>query len=84
MVLPQTDAVGARVVAERCRLAVERSHLEARSAESSGPAITVSLGIATFPDAQVKNAEDLIRVADEALYASKRGGRNRVSGGLVK
>ncbi len=39
--------------------------------------VSVSIGVASFPrDAQIK--EDLIIKADEALYASKRTGRNRV------
>lgn len=40
--------------------------------------ITISFGIATYPD-HGNNAEDLISKADQALYHSKRAGRNRVT-----
>jgi len=41
-------------------------------------AITVSLGIATFPSAQVDSIDSLIQQADEALFRAKQNGRNRV------
>ena len=42
------------------------------------PAVTVSIGVATFPlDAVEGDAP--VRAADEALHASKRNGRNRVT-----
>ncbi|MFN8609111.1 MAG: diguanylate cyclase [Vulcanimicrobiota bacterium] len=45
---------------------------------NQGVQVTASIGLACYPsDAQ--NKADLTRVADEALYVSKRGGRNRVS-----
>jgi two-component system cell cycle response regulator len=40
--------------------------------------ITVSVGVATFPSAQVDDVDSLIRQADEALYRAKQNGRNRV------
>jgi diguanylate cyclase (GGDEF)-like protein len=69
LVLPGTDAATAAHVAERLRGAI---------ADMPGsPAITASLGVASFPDAAL-NAADLIAAADEALYAAKQEGRNRV------
>ena len=44
---------------------------------SALPRLTVSIGVATFPD-NGRTMEEVIRAADEALYAAKRGGRNRV------
>lgn len=41
--------------------------------------ITVSAGVATFPDC-VQDPEDLLQMADEALYRAKQSGRNRVVG----
>lgn len=47
----------------------------------SGRIITVSIGIAGLPDAQINTKEELIRCADYALYKAKRGGRNRIEMG---
>ncbi|MDX2052063.1 MAG: diguanylate cyclase [Polyangiaceae bacterium] len=79
LVLPQTDAAGALVVAERCRIAVEAMRFPMPWGRDEGPPITVSLGVASYPDPRIKSAEDLMRMADDALYASKRAGRNRVT-----
>ena len=45
--------------------------------------ITISIGLAAFPE-DGKSPEDLLRSADEALYESKRTGRNRVTAYLRK
>ncbi len=73
VILPETDSGAARTTAERIRAAVEA----ARFQTELGPLkVTLSLGVATFPDvATTKQA--LIDQADQALYAAKRGGRNR-------
>jgi diguanylate cyclase (GGDEF)-like protein len=76
--LVDTDAEGARLVAERMRERVERLGIEHR-ASSAAPHLTVSLGVATVPSAADLRPEDLVRSADQALYAAKQGGRNRVA-----
>lgn len=77
MVLPNTDAAGASVVAEMARIAVEALQIP----HSTHPRInvTVSVGVAsqTF-DSTNQTPEDLIRHADQALYNAKAAGRNRV------
>lgn len=73
LILPQTGREGAAVAAERMRAAVEK-HTFPLAAPG---AITVSLGVAVYPD-DAADAMGLIRVSDEALYAAKRAGRNRV------
>jgi diguanylate cyclase (GGDEF)-like protein/PAS domain S-box-containing protein len=71
LVLPATDRVGAMVVAERVRAAIEGTQgLERR--------ITASLGVAVL-DAEHVDPASLLAAADQALYHAKRGGRNRVS-----
>jgi diguanylate cyclase (GGDEF)-like protein len=73
IILPQTDREGAVVVAERMRASVEEKAFPLAPQGS----ITVSLGVATFPD-DAEDANGLIQASDRALYAAKRRGRNRV------
>jgi diguanylate cyclase (GGDEF)-like protein len=70
VVLPQTGAEDARDVAERLRAAIGEARVE--------PGVTVSVGVATFPR-DGEDADDLVKAADDALYASKRAGRDRVT-----
>jgi diguanylate cyclase (GGDEF)-like protein len=77
LVLPETDAEGAMVVAERVRRAIESA------VTPVGPGqplrVTISLGCATSGGkAPFVGAADLLESADKALYAAKRSGRNRV------
>lgn len=72
-ILPQTDTEGALVVAERMRLSVAQHDFPLASAGT----ITVSVGVATFPD-HASDAHSLIMASDRALYQAKRMGRNRV------
>lgn len=72
-ILPQTDTEGALVVAERMRLSVAQHDFPLASAGT----ITVSIGVATFPD-HAGDAHSLIMASDRALYQAKRLGRNRV------
>jgi len=69
------DLEKAQVLAERIRNAVEQHQFEAR--ERIIP-VTVSIGVATFPDSRVRSAGDLIVQSDETMYEAKRSGRNRV------
>lgn len=70
VVLPGCGPQEARVIAERLRSAV--------AAASSKAAITASAGVATFPS-HARDADSLVRAADDALYRSKRGGRDRMT-----
>ncbi|AWN16467.1 sensor domain-containing diguanylate cyclase [Salinisphaera sp. LB1] len=80
MILPQTDAQGCAVVAERVKEAVA-------SIDGLACPITVSIGTATFePARSVREppaGDSLIEVADKALYAAKAEGRNRVAVGCT-
>jgi len=72
LLLPETGAAQAELLAERLRREVAKSPL----AEVSHSA-TVSIGVATA-DETMTGISDLIKAADQALYAAKRSGRNRV------
>lgn len=76
LLLPDTDKRGAIVVAEKVRAVVER-HVFAAEDGKETRRITVSAGVAAFPD-DVAEMDDLIDSADIALYRAKENGRNRV------
>lgn len=71
VILPNTEAPGALVLAERFRCAIEGAQWPRR-------AITISVGAATV-SAEIKDAKTLLGAADKAMYAAKAGGRNRVA-----
>ncbi len=74
LVLPETDAAGARVIAERLRAAVAAASY---ATEQGALRVTVSLGVSTAPG-DGSSLEALIEAADRALYRAKQAGRNRV------
>ena len=74
LLLVETDAEEALVIAQRLREAVEGHPIRAYDETVQQ---TVSLGIATFPH-DGETLEELMQRTDEALYAAKRAGRNRV------
>ena len=75
MVLPGASVDDSEKVAERLRRVIEESHFVV-GAKSIG--VTVSIGVASFPGCMASDETDCVRMADEALYAAKAGGRNRV------
>jgi two-component system cell cycle response regulator len=75
LVLPGTTLAGGITVAERLREDVRAISFKPPLEQLS---ITISLGVATFPSAQIEDEDSLIRQADEALYRAKQNGRNRV------
>ncbi len=77
MILPDTDQSGALIVAERIRQAVEDLGLK-HEASYAARVVTISVGAATATSANLDAAE-MLKVADTALYSSKREGRNCVT-----
>jgi diguanylate cyclase (GGDEF)-like protein len=77
--MPHTDMAGCRLLAERLRAAIEnfRCSLE----DGTILTVTASIGVAVLSEklqGEQFSGEWLIKCADEALYAAKRNGRNRV------
>jgi diguanylate cyclase (GGDEF)-like protein/PAS domain S-box-containing protein len=78
VLLPETDSVGAVHVANRIRCKIDRQQIPHRSS-SVCPFVTASIGVATcIPNAN-SQISNLIQAADEALYESKRLGRDRIT-----
>ena len=71
-----SDQSQAQVVGERLRKSVE-SHRFVY--EGKHIPVTISVGISVLPNPEVKDANDIVGFADQALYKSKNGGRNRVT-----
>jgi diguanylate cyclase (GGDEF)-like protein len=72
LLLPSTDAVGAFTLAEKLRVSLSQINIP-----SVNRPITASIGVAVFPE-NASDARGLERAADDALYAAKRNGRDRV------
>jgi diguanylate cyclase (GGDEF)-like protein len=72
VILPGVDSKGAMIAAERIRKALESEELDVIEH------ITASIGVATYLE-HSDNIEDIMELTDQAMYQSKRNGRNRVT-----
>jgi diguanylate cyclase (GGDEF)-like protein len=76
VLLPETDPTGAFVVAEKIRQGVAAM----RTVERGGPVpVSVSIGLVAWPD-DGEMLDQLMDAVDEAMYAAKQRGRNRIGG----
>jgi diguanylate cyclase (GGDEF)-like protein len=75
VLLPETAESEAFASADRIRQAVAARPLA--FSETEGVELTISIGLAVFPD-DAASEEGLVEKADQALYAAKAAGRNRV------
>jgi diguanylate cyclase (GGDEF)-like protein len=78
IIMPGLPALHAATTAERLRRAVEHNRFSVKSG-SVDIKVTVSLGVACVDKEEVIAPEALIKKADEALYRSKKNGRNCVT-----
>ena len=75
LVLPETNLARAAEIAERVRKRIEGHEFANNLAPLN---LTISLGVASISEAGDKSPNELIRLADDALYLAKNNGRNRV------
>ncbi|MBU3899813.1 MAG: GGDEF domain-containing protein [Gammaproteobacteria bacterium] len=78
ILLPQTSLLSAQAMAEKVREAVQAAGLSQAYSDVS-QVVTISCGVACTVPAVGDTSSRLIRQADQALYAAKSSGRNRVS-----
>jgi len=76
IVMPETALQGAVIFAERLRRRV--MHQDFADTGAAALMLTVSIGLASFPDDRVTNADAFVALADQALYRAKNEGRNLV------
>ena len=76
VILPETSSGDAMVFAERIRAMIERMRIHYNDAVLQ---LTISGGVASFPEVQPPDIEGFIELADLALYYSKNNGRNRLT-----
>ncbi|HEY0444593.1 MAG TPA: GGDEF domain-containing protein [Candidatus Limnocylindrales bacterium] len=74
VLLPETEATGAYVLAEKIRIGAADLKVAGTDVRTS-----LSVGVVSYPD-DGKTADELMISADRAMYASKRSGKNRVMG----
>jgi len=77
IILPHTDGSQARRLAERLRQALAEEPIADRG--GSAVRLTASFGVATSAPGQTGTPEELLHLADQALYRAKANGRNQVA-----
>jgi two-component system cell cycle response regulator len=75
ILLPDTNRLGAAVLAERIRAAMEKKEI---SVTGHTLGVTISVGIASYGQDGRDSLEQLMNIADKRLYMAKESGRNRV------
>ena len=74
VVCPGADIEMAKILGDRIRVAIEKNHIKSGEFDKS---ITISVGVA-LRNPRTQSINNLIKEADQALYAAKEAGRNKV------
>lgn len=77
VIMPETDVRGALIIANRLKSGVIDLKLP-HSASDVAPMVTISVGVVTLRTSDLETPEQVVTLADQALYEAKKGGRNRV------
>ena len=75
ILLPETSSLPAAVIAERIRLALAQ---QSTSIQGLHLTVTLSIGIADLNSGEISGPEEMLALADRAMYAAKELGRNRI------
>ncbi|MGD0918115.1 MAG: sensor domain-containing diguanylate cyclase [Thermodesulfobacteriota bacterium] len=75
LILPGAGLEESTMIAERIRRLVEKNPVQIGQVQIN---LTVSLGVSNFPIHRPRSKEELVKMADMALYEAKGGGRNKV------
>lgn len=78
ILLPKTTIAGARITAEKLREIFEAEEFTGEGDSQPGGKMTISLGVASYPE-HIEDMNQLLDLADRALYQAKKEGRNRVA-----
>jgi diguanylate cyclase (GGDEF)-like protein len=74
-ILPRTGMLDAHAVAERLRQDLSEARI---AADDKVVRVTASLGLSSFPESGAESADEMVKLADTALYRAKQTGKNRV------
>ena len=77
IILPGTSLRQARTIAERMRSKIGKFRFEPGDKSNPRQKVTISAGVATFPD-HGNSKSELIQKADQALYEAKKSGKNKI------
>ena len=76
ILLPQTEKAEAMMVGEKLRNAMESTTFSDKDMSLNA---TISVGISSIPLVAIENADEFMKMADDAVYYSKKNGRNKVT-----
>ena len=75
VLMPETNRLGAAVLGERIRAAIEREKI---NVDGRHIPVTVSIGVSTLAAEDVDSIDQMLNIADQRLYLAKNSGRNRI------